>query len=111
MKLSILLLYYRIFPSTGFKKAFILVGGLNVALWIAQMFSIIFICTPTSYFWDRSIPNGHCFDINTFAYGITGANFGIDLMIWLLPLPWLWTLQMKVSKKLAVIGLFLLGGL
>lgn len=88
------------------------IGGLNVALFIGHMFSVIFACTPVNYYWDKSIPGGgHCININTLAYAITGAGFVTDISIWLLPLPYLWGLQMKLPRKLAVMGIFLLGGL
>ncbi|MCJ1246920.1 hypothetical protein MMC30_004131 [Trapelia coarctata] len=111
IKLSILLLYYRIFPSRKFKIAFMAVGGLNVAFFIAHTLSVLFSCAPISYNWDKSIPGGHCINLNSLAYGITGAGFITDICIWLLPLPWLWGLQMKLPRKLAVIGIFCLGGL
>ena len=75
------------------------------------MFSVIFACVPISYYWDKSIAGGHCININYLGYGITGAGFLTDLLIWLLPVPWLWSLQMKLPRKLAVIGIFLLGGM
>ena len=111
VKISILLLYHRIFPSTGFRKAFLVIGGINVALWISHMVSVVFACVPVAYYWNKKLPNGHCINLNTFAYGITGANFVTDILIWLLPIPWLWSLQMKLPRKLAVIGIFLLGGM
>ena len=86
-------------------------GLLNIAWWISLMFAVIFSCKPVQYFWDRSIPNGTCIDQNARAYGITAANFVTDLVVWLLPVPWLWGLHIQLSRKLAVIGIFLLGGL
>lgn len=109
--MSILFLYLRIFPSHKFKIASIVAGVLNIAWCISLTGAIIFSCKPVEYFWDKSIPNGYCHSQNTRGYGITAANFITDLAVWLLPIPWLWGLQMETSRKLAVIGMFLLGGL
>jgi len=74
------------------------------------IFAIIFSCHPVQYYWDKSIPGGTCININSLSYGITGAGFITDLMVLLLPLPSLWNLQMQSSRKLAIMGIFVLGG-
>lgn len=110
-KLAILCLYHRIFPSRGFRYASIAAGVLNIAWSIVQIITTIFACKPVQYFWDPSIPGGSCLSLYVRGYGFTAANFVTDLVIWLLPIPWLWGLQMTRSRKLIIIGMFLVGGL
>ena len=110
-KISILFFYHRIFPSRTFTRISIVIGCVSIAWWLSLVFSIIFSCKPVNYFWNKSNPNGHCLDENTLAYGITGANIVTDILVLCLPFPWLWRLQMPMSRKLLIIGMFALGGL
>ncbi|MCJ1294429.1 hypothetical protein MMC34_005987 [Xylographa carneopallida] len=110
IKISILAFYLRIFPSRRFRNAAIIVGAFVVAGWISLIFSVVFSCHPVQYYWDKSISGGSCININTLSYGITGAGFITDLMVLLLPLPSLWKLQMQSPRKVAIIGIFILGG-
>lgn len=82
-----------------------------IAWWLSLVFSIIFSCKPVQFFWDRTIQNGHCVNENALAYGISGANIVTDIFVLLSPIPWLWKLQMPMARKLAIIGMFLLGSL
>lgn len=110
-KLSILCLYYRIFPYRRFKNAAIAVGVLNILWFIIFMCVNITACRPVQYFWDKSIPNGTCLDLYAELIATSTATFVTDMLVLLLPIPWLWGVQMKTTLKLAVIGMFLLGGL
>ena len=78
---------------------------------IALIFSVIFGCKPVGYFWDKTIQGGHCINENVLSYGITAANIATDIIVLVLPIPWLWNLQMRTSKKLALSGIFVLGSL
>lgn len=68
-------------------------------------------CRPLAYYWDRSIPNGYCVNDNLIGYSITGANIVTDLVVLVMPIPWLWGMNMTVPKRMAVVGLFILGSL
>jgi hypothetical protein len=65
------------------------------------------------FFWDKNGPygNGYCINISAALYAATGTNFVADLLVWGLPIAPLWALQMQFSRKIAIIGIFLLGGL
>ena len=110
-KLSILYFYHRIFPVQRFLVICYLIAGVMIAWWLGLVFSIIFSCKPVQFFWDKTIHNGHCVNENSLAYGITAANIVTDIVVLVLPIPWLWRLQMQMSRKLAIIGMFLLGSL
>lgn len=68
-------------------------------------------CRPLAYYWDRSIPKGYCTNDNLIGYSITSVNIVTDVIVLLMPLPWLWGLQVNLMKRLAIIGLFVLGSL
>ena len=86
--------------------AFFLVLG----FFISGLASVIFECTPISYFWTRT-GNGHCVNVTLLLYFSASLTVLADISILLLPMPIVWNLQMKRSKKIGVMGIFLLGGL
>lgn len=61
---------------------------------------IIFQCTPVQYFWDKTIPGGHCVN-QDLGYAIDSTINAIQVMVAvLLPIPILWDLQMPLAKKI-----------
>lgn len=78
---------------------------------IAFPFSVVFNCKPINYFWDKSIPGGHCIDARAQSYALASISTLTDVVVWVLPIPWLWGLQMNLAKRLGIIATFALGGL
>ncbi|KAF6842235.1 integral membrane protein [Colletotrichum musicola] len=70
---------------------------------------VVFTCTPVARFWDQTIP-GTCIKSSKFYIGITVPNIVFDLLTVALPIHEVWRLQMGRDKKLAITGVFLLGG-
>ncbi|KAL2036678.1 hypothetical protein N7G274_010549 [Stereocaulon virgatum] len=108
-KLSLLFFYHRIFPVRKFTTILIITGIVMIGWCIALICSVIFGCKPVNYFWNKTIQGGHCINENVLSYGITAANIATDVIVLVLPIPWLWNLQMRTAKKLALSGIFLLG--
>lgn len=109
-RLSLLLFYHRIFPMQRFRTIAILIGCVLIAWWLSFLLGIIFSCVPVQSFWDRSL-DGRCIDENSFSYGITAAELATNVAMLVLPIPWLWSLNLPRSKKLALGGIFMLGSL
>ena len=64
-----------------------------------------------AFFWDKTIESGSCINEVQF-FKINGiANLILDVIVLGLPLAMVWRLQMKMQQKLALSGIFLLGGL
>lgn len=82
-----------------------------IAWSLALIFLIIFNCKPIAYFWDKSIPGGHCLDTNLMGYCLGAVNTFTDVVVLLLPIPWLVRLHMDLSRKLALAGTFTIGAL
>ncbi|KAL8751681.1 MAG: hypothetical protein Q9184_005993 [Pyrenodesmia sp. 2 TL-2023] len=108
-KLSILFFYHRLFPFRTFFIISLLAGFASILWWIGLMLTAFLHCRPLAYYWDRSIPNGYCVNDNLIGYSITGANIVTDLVVLVMPIPWLWGMNMTVPKRVAVVGLFILG--
>jgi hypothetical protein len=107
-KISILLMYYRIFHFPYFKRWAYGIGAFIIAWVITITFLFIFICVPVEKLWYPELP-GRC--INQVGTWIANAASTItsDLVILLLPLPQVWSLQLRVTEKLAVTVAFSLG--
>ena len=110
VKISILLLYRSIFAGRGFAIATNVVMAYVVAWGVAVVLVSIFSCTPVNGFWDVDIPST-CVSSIAFFEWTTLTNVLGDIMILVLPVRRVWKLQMNVRQKIAVSGMFLLGGL
>ncbi|KAH7309694.1 hypothetical protein B0I35DRAFT_515107 [Stachybotrys elegans] len=110
VKLSILFLYRRIFPSRRFLVALYTVGGLVLAWFITSVFIAVFHCFPLSMAWDPSV-EGHCINLGLASLLLGIANILIDFVMLGLPLPLVWRLQMETRKKMLLGMTFLAGGL
>ncbi|KAF8861864.1 hypothetical protein BDZ45DRAFT_671444 [Acephala macrosclerotiorum] len=109
VKASILALYFRVFPSQGFRIATAIVTIINVACGFAIIFAIVFQCTPVQLAWNRAIVGGRCTNINELAYAAGAISVALDIIILILPLPELVRLQMSRKKKLNLMFMFSLG--
>ncbi|RBR09477.1 uncharacterized protein FIESC28_09861 [Fusarium coffeatum] len=107
-KLSLLLMYYRIFRVPYFKKMAWIVGSFVFAWVITITFLFIFICVPVAKLWYPDLP-GHC--INQVGTWIANAASTIftDIVILCLPIPPIWKLQLGRSEKLGLTAAFAIG--
>lgn len=107
-KLSILLMYYRIFRFPYFKKWAYAIGTFVILWVICITFLFIFICVPVQKLWYPSLP-GHCISqVGTWISNAT-STIATDLIILFLPLPQVWKLQLRLSEKIALTVAFGLG--
>ncbi|KAJ5688296.1 hypothetical protein N7536_010915 [Penicillium majusculum] len=110
IKVSILMLYRRIF-------------GMNWMIWttllisygwcIGSMIAALCACEPISYFWREIIdPTSGSNRYNFYYYYVwnAAANVVTDILILLVPVPIVWSLQMRTTQKIGVCGVLLLGG-
>ncbi len=107
-KLSLLMMYYRIFHVPYFKNMAFTVGAFVMAWVVCVTFLFIFICVPVQKLWYPDLP-GHC--INQVATWIANAASTIltDLVIILMPMPQLWKLQLQEREKIGLTLAFSLG--
>ncbi|KAI4177281.1 MAG: hypothetical protein LQ348_005849 [Seirophora lacunosa] len=110
LKLSILYFYLRIFSVRKFTVWVKIIGAVCVAWWIAFLVAQFLICRPLECFWDKSNPDCKCINAKHVAYYITSPpDILTNLAILILPIPWLWSLQMQTRKKVAIMLILLLG--
>ncbi|RFU34878.1 hypothetical protein B7463_g1456, partial [Scytalidium lignicola] len=112
IKTSILMFYTRIFRTSRTFRRVALGAWIYTLLWaIAAFFSNMLQCLPVSFFWDKDQP-GSCLPNALITIGLTNGvlSFVGDLFILAMPVPMVWKLQIDKRRKLALIGIFLLGG-
>lgn len=114
-KISIVLLYLRIFPKEVSKRfqqtswaviAGLLAYGIGFCIYFAVQ------CRPISYFWTQwdGEHDGVCLDTQTAIYINSAFNIFFDLVVFFLPVPKLLSLQVRETRrKVGVILTFLVG--
>jgi len=116
-KLSILGFYLRFFPFAvfpGLRTAIYITIGITAASGVSFVFTIIFQCTPISFFWsgvDDPLPTGSCIEINIYAWTVASFNFALDVWLLVLPMPELLKLSLPRRKKVVVCLMFAVGSL
>jgi hypothetical protein len=109
-KTSILLLYYRVFPTRKFHWACSTVMTLVILYTIWAVFGSIFACYPIESFWTRK-PPFKCLDQYVMWFTNAAINIASDLAIIVLPIPVIRSLNLRRRQKQALIGIFAIGGL
>ena len=67
-------------------------------------------CQPVHALWDLTSMPRKCIDLKSFFVGSGIPNVLLNSVILVLPLPMVWTLEIERKHKLALSGVFLLGG-
>ncbi|KAL8769113.1 MAG: hypothetical protein Q9203_005528 [Teloschistes exilis] len=110
-KLSLLILYYRIF---GIDRKFryvclfvvIIVVGYGTSCGLAK----IFICSPVKAGWDKTYKGPkHCADHIKIDFVLGWFSIFTDFAIFLMPPPMLWKLHLPRYKKLGLSIVFMFG--
>lgn len=109
IKISIICFYRRVFTIPTFQHVSFglncLIGTWGTAIFIACALQ----CRPLKAYWDKSI-NGQCFDSQLFIVVNQVFNVTMDFIILALPVPMIWNLQRSWHDKLALNGVFAVGG-
>jgi hypothetical protein len=111
IKISMLLLYLRLFPSTTLRVATITILTLT-ALWgLVYTLINIFICSPRSYAWTQwdGEHEGKCMDQQAILMSHAIINIVLDVVVIGLPLPTLLRLKLGWNKKVGVCVMFVIG--
>lgn len=114
-KISILLLYLRIFPSTvshRFRIAIFALIGVVACYFIILEFLILFSCNPISYFWHQwdGEHQGHCFNTNAQIFAGAAVNIALDIVVLVLPIPKIMKIDVSYKKRIGIVLTFFVGG-
>jgi len=116
IKVSILALYIRIFPSKRFGTVAYSLIGFNVLMTTAFFLVLLFQCLPLKAAWNlgfAGIVDGRTKCVNEVAlqYSVAALYLVTDIATVILPMRTLLALQMSKSKKYELIGMFSIGGI
>ncbi|KAH9216680.1 hypothetical protein DL95DRAFT_362975 [Leptodontidium sp. 2 PMI_412] len=106
-KLSVLVLYLRIFTTRGCQISAQGTIALVTLNWVAFVVSCLLQCRPLAFWWDRTIEGGSCFDVQAFYRAMCVPNLFTDLIVMLLPMQPILKLRLEVFKKIALLIIFL----
>ncbi|KAF7533841.1 hypothetical protein G7054_g6730 [Neopestalotiopsis clavispora] len=110
VKLSVLVMYRRVFPTTLVLRGTYVLGALSIAWWIAVILVTFLQCTPLNGMWELFTVKTTCMDKLGLFIGNAIPNLSIDVLILALPLYEVARLQMTKLKKTGILAIFLLGG-
>ncbi len=109
VKISVLCFYQRIFVTARATKQLLWITGGLASVWFTSMtLAVIFECTPIRAAWDVEV-NGGCINRWSFYMGSAVPSIVLDLILLIIPVPFLWRLQMGTSQKIGLTVTFLLG--
>ncbi|GIC93624.1 putative plasma membrane protein Pth11-like [Aspergillus udagawae] len=109
-KISILLLYIRLFVHRWFLRTCWVWIAVIVSFTVGSVFSSIFQCTPVQWAFNKSLPgHGTCINMTAFWYANAVFNILTDLVLIALPIPVVLKLQLPLKSKVALCGIFAVG--
>ncbi|KAE8406718.1 hypothetical protein BDV37DRAFT_269747 [Aspergillus pseudonomiae] len=110
-KLSILLLYIRVFAPTKKSWMYIFIHGLlwfNAAFYLADTLLEIFACVPREKIWNPDV-HGYCVNVNAMILATAILNTISDFSLLILPIFSVWRLHMQNTQKLGISAIFAAG--
>ena len=110
-KLSILLMYRRLFDTAGTGKTHYLIHILiwaNLAFYFPYLGATVFQCVPRARIWDPTLKGG-CVNLQAAFIAASAINVVSDFSILLLPLQRISKLKITIRRKIGVLAIFAVG--
>ena len=110
-KISILLLYLRLFPDTTMRLHVKICMAFCAASLFSLFWACVFKCWPISLswnYWDGE-HKGFCTSMAGQGWANSGLNMFADIVVLLLPLPTIWKLKLNAEKKYSIMAMFSVG--
>jgi hypothetical protein len=111
IKVSITLLYLRIFGRSPIRSLILATIFANIVYGVIFIILSAVQCQPIRYFWNRwhGEMDGVCLDVNGIAWANAGVGIALDLWILALPLSQIKALNMHYKKKIGIALMFSVG--
>lgn len=104
-------MYLQLSPVKTFRTAVWVLIVFVFGYSLAYILIMVFRCRPLAAAWDLTIVGAECYSQVTVMLVLSIANILVDAALFILPLPVLLPLQMKIERKVSLILLFATGGL
>ncbi|KAI4673425.1 uncharacterized protein J4E84_011104 [Alternaria hordeiaustralica] len=109
-KVSILLQYGRIFTVREMRIPLHIVMAVCVLWGVSTIITSIFTCVPVHAYWKiLEQPTSKCIDNKTIWYVNASINIVTDLLVAFLPVRVIWTLQIAMRQKIALLAILTIG--
>ncbi|KAH8655543.1 hypothetical protein BX600DRAFT_372284, partial [Xylariales sp. PMI_506] len=108
-KISILLVYLRIFPTPHIRYAVYGLSAFLVSHGIVYLLLNALQCLPVASIWDRYIIDRKCIDVNAIVYSSGILSIFEDIAILLLPIRQVWRLNVDRRQRLTLLAIFSIG--
>lgn len=110
VKFSMLIMYRRIFDTRMIRISVIIVGIAN-AIWVILLIALaVFQCNPIRRAWSSNVP-GTCLDTKALFIGNAVPHIVIDFIMVAMPIHPVSKLRLPLSQRIALMGIFMLGGI
>ncbi|KAF1935160.1 hypothetical protein EJ02DRAFT_439416 [Clathrospora elynae] len=110
IKYSILCLYIRIFPNLWLKRVIFAFMAFTALFTLPLLFLAAFQCIPVYAIWDlQEQGTAKCIDYIAVLRLTVVYEIIAETMLFSIPIPTVWKLQMKTSKKIQLLVFFSLG--
>lgn len=107
-KVSILLLYLRSLTYEWTKISLWILMAVVVVTGLAYIGVVATACLPLHALWDDAAHAAYCHPREVY-YAIAGLQIGTDFLIFLLPLPVVWSMRSPRDQKAVLITVFSFG--
>ncbi|KAK2002521.1 hypothetical protein LX36DRAFT_599342 [Colletotrichum falcatum] len=108
VKMSFAVLYLRLLPDDVYRRINKFLVLLLLAEGIEETAVVIFRCAPIQRAWTPTVP-GTCLDLTAFYYSAFVIKLLTDLVLFIQPIPIVWTLNVRVAKRIGIIFMLSLG--
>ncbi|GLA40570.1 hypothetical protein AnigIFM63309_008404 [Aspergillus niger] len=109
IKVSIVCFYRRIFTTRTFQWTSFSINTLIILWGLGVFLACALQCRPLRAYWDQSV-DGQCIDGYSLIVVNQIFNVVMDFVLLALPIPLIWGLHRAWQDKLAINGVFALGG-
>ncbi|ORY12762.1 hypothetical protein BCR34DRAFT_482258 [Clohesyomyces aquaticus] len=110
-KLCVVVLYLRVFTNKYARMATWVLIYAIIATWLSYTVAACFQCTPFAFNWDKSIPNGRCFNVFIFSQSSSVPNIVTDFVVLLLPIRTVMELKISMGRRIGLLAIFLTGSI
>ncbi|KAK0705585.1 hypothetical protein B0H67DRAFT_594471 [Lasiosphaeris hirsuta] len=108
IKFSYLAFYLCLMPNRASRTivyaGIVFVGAVGVTFTTLS----IFMCTPIQRGWDKSVP-GICVNEQGYLFSNSAFNMAADAIVFVMPIPTLWSLQLPLRQRLILMATFTCG--
>ncbi|KAJ2988017.1 hypothetical protein NUW58_g4196 [Xylaria curta] len=111
IRLSVIIFYFRIFPTKIVRRGGYILAVTCIAWFIAIEVLNLATCKPIAYMWDKTIEGGICISAPEGVIVPGAFNVVIDAVTVGLPIHEVIKLNLSREKKWIIFGVFLIGGI